>query len=227
MKQKLFSIIAIVLAGGILAALPTNIARADAPTVVITAPTAGTTYFTTSFPYNTSIAFNIIHNEVRNLNVLDVQVDGVSILDGGNPIGNPLSGPGNTNACSSGLLLQATTCNVADAANASISIPWTVPAPGTYTITVSLRHNSAEGEGEVEDVTYALTAVEFPAPPAVANNYLNTAYTKSQLSSKKRGCIISQIAARHAQDSYYGPKGGPYDEILIQSDANSFFSNCQ
>ena len=75
-------------------------------------------------------------------------------------------------------------------------------------------------------VAYALMAVEFPAPPSVGNAYLNT-LPKSSVSAKKRGCVISMIAGNHAQLNKYGPKGGPYDESLIRSDAIGYLAGCQ
>ena len=69
-------------------------------------------------------------------------------------------------------------------------------------------------------------SVEYPAPPAVANAYLNATYTKQQLNAKRRGCIVSQIADNHAKDSKYGPKGGPHNTDEIEDDAEYYFLNC-
>jgi hypothetical protein len=195
---------------------------ADTPVVAITSP-SGTVY-SASFPFTLPISFNVTHHEVKDLNVLDVQVNGTSIFTGGNPIGNPFSGPGNTNACSAGMALpNISSCNVSDSDHASATAPWTVPSPGTYTLAVSIKHQNAEGEDEEEVIISQLNA-EFPAPPAVANSYIN-ANLKSG-SAKVRGCVISKIADHHAKDSKYGPKGGPYDEALIQSDVVAYWGTC-
>src|SRR5690349_5878855 len=45
---------------------------ADTPLVAITSP-SGTVY-SASFPFTVPISFNVTHHEVKNLNVLDVQV---------------------------------------------------------------------------------------------------------------------------------------------------------
>ena len=91
-------------------------------------------------------------------------------------------------------------------------------APGNYTITVSVNHRGDTGEDE-EIVAVALLAVEFPAPPAVANGYIKSQYAK--LTAGRRGCVISAIANEHGQNERYGPKGGPYNESLIRSDVDT------
>jgi hypothetical protein len=195
---------------------------ADTPVVVIASPTG--TVYSASFPFTLPISFTVTHHEVKNLNVLDVQVNGVSIFTGGNAIGSPFSGPGNTNACSSGMSLpNISACNVADSDHSSATAPWSVPAPGTYTIAVSIKHQNDVGEDEEEVIISQLSA-EHPAPPAVANAYIN-ANLKSG-AAKVRGCVISRIAENHAKDSKYGPKGGPYDEGFIQSDVLSYWPVC-
>ena len=89
---------------GLLAALLvclTSGISADTPLVAVTSPSG--TVFSASFPFTLPFSFNVTHHEVRNLNVLDVQVNGTSIFTNEDAIGNPFSGPGNTNACSSGM----------------------------------------------------------------------------------------------------------------------------
>lgn len=193
----------------------------DTPGVSISSPTG--TVFSASFPFTLPISFTVSHAEVKDLNVLDVQVNGASIFTGGNPIGNPFKGPGNTNVCSSAMVLpNISACNVADPGNASATAPWTVPAPGTYTVVVSVRHQGLTGEDEEEVMVSQLTA-EYPAPPAVANAYINA---NLKGTGKVRGCVISQIAENHAKDSRYGPKGGPYDEDMIHSDVLHYWAQC-
>jgi hypothetical protein len=75
-----------------------------------------------------------------------------------------------------------------------------------------------------------MLAVEYPAPPAVANAYINSDPTYKAAPGKKRGCIISKVAEKHAKwsdDPYvgYGPKGGPYIEEAIEADVDYYMSN--
>lgn len=205
-----------------LLACATSGMSADAPVVSITSP-SGTVY-SASFPFTLPVSFNVTHHEVKNLAVLDIQVNGTSILSNGDPIGNPFSGPGNTNACSSSMVLpNISACNVADDDHASATAPWSVQAPGTYTVAVSIKHRNDVGEDE-EEVLISQISAEYPAPPAVANAYIN-ANLKSG-SAKVRGCVISKIADNHAKDSKYGSKGGPYDRTLIEDDVLGYWPAC-
>jgi hypothetical protein len=70
-------------------------------------------------------------------------------------------------------------------------------------------------------------SVEYPAPPAIANAYINSTSTLKNLFGKKRGCIINEIAQRHGQQEAYGAKPGPYNEALVQSDVLFFGASCQ
>jgi hypothetical protein len=100
-----------------------------------------------------------------------------------------------------------------------------INAPGSFPLTVTTKLRRTDGELN-DAVNVQLLAVEFPAPPAVANEYINTSGLKSQLSAKQRGCVISWIAQRHAQESAYGPKGGPYDATKIQQDVTYQMPYC-
>lgn len=215
MKRTLTILGAFALLASLLAYAPARKVKADAPTITITAPT-GTQFV--SFPYSTSIALNISDGagELDKVNNLTVVVE-----DGVNPAVTLYTG---INAFSAGPVcsvqiggVSGATCSVA-AGVGSITLPWTVTAPGTYTITVSAKHQNALGEDE-EIATFQLVAVEYPAPPAVANAYIKATYGK--LTAKRQGCVISQIANLHAHDSAFGPKGGPYDIPLIQSTVTS------
>jgi hypothetical protein len=150
---------------------------------------------------------------------LDVLVNGASLF--ASAVGDPF---GTSNECKSPNLTSVTiTCSTNGSDEATFGIPWTVPAPGTHTITVSIKHQNDIGEDE-ETVTFSLIAVEYPAPPAIANAYINRTFPKS--AAKVRGCVISQIAEKHAHDSAYGPKGGPYDSALVEADVLSFWAPC-
>jgi hypothetical protein len=197
--------------------------RADAPVVTITSPTDGSTLYFPSFPATVNLGFTISHNDLSDLNVLDIKVDNTSIFSGG-PLGNPFP----SNACSSAqmVLPNISSCSTNGSNLATVSAPCVVSQIGTYAIAVSVKHRGAEGVDE-EDVTIALLVVEYPAPPAVANAYLNNGtFNKKTLTGSVRGCIISQIANNHAMESKYGPKGGPYDESLIKADTDILYSIC-
>jgi hypothetical protein len=204
-------------------------AWADTPTVQITEPSGQIFLSPADFPYAVDVKTLLTHNELKNLNVLDVLVDGSSILPGGNPIGNPFD---NDNECSSNVTNNAavTSCStyVADATLASnqarVGVNWSIPDFGNYTLEVSVKHGGATGIDE-ETLEVLSLSVEWPAPPAVANAYLKA--NPGVLASKKQhGCVISQIAEMHAKDSFFGPKGGPYDTDLIEDWVDSFAASC-
>jgi hypothetical protein len=69
-----------------------------------------------------------------------------------------------------------------------------------------------------------LMTAEYPAPPSVANKYINGTSALKSASAKVRGCVLNEIAREHGQNTKYGPKGGPYDESLIRSDVYSFWT---
>lgn len=89
-----------------------------------------------------------------------------------------------------------------------------------------MKHQNALGKDE-ESVQVALLSTEYPAPLAVANTYINSDSTLKTLQAKRRGCVISKIADRHAKEEAYGSRGGPYDETLIQYDVHTFASACR
>ncbi len=111
---------------------------------------------------------------------------------------------------------------------ASLTVPWTVGGVGDYTIVLTATYRGETGV-DTEVVTVAQLSAEFPAPPSVANAYINSGADGLKLSGKQRGCVISKIAERHAKESpyYYGPKGGPYVEDLIKGDVRTFAGVCQ
>jgi len=221
--KRIFSLFtSLALVAAIFVMAPAEHAKADQPTLEITSPTAaGGTIFVPSFPYNSSVSFNITHNQLQNLNVLKVLVNGITIVGG--DIGSPFD---NSNLCKNPNLTSVSSSCVTNGSNqASVTVPWVVNGPGNYTITVSVKHQGDTGEDE-ELVAVALLAVEYPAPPAVANAYIKSAYAK--LTAGRRGCVISAIATEHGQNERYGPKGGPYVESLIQSDVEYFLATtCQ
>jgi hypothetical protein len=197
-----------------------GVLRADAPVVNITGPTSPLVWSGSSF--TTSIAFTITHSELKNLNVLDVLVGGTSIFSGGQPIGNPFD---NANACGSLMVLpNVSSCSTTPTDAASVQVPWTITEPGDYVIMVSVKHQGVTGADE-EAVSVVLATVAHPAPPSVANKYINSKYG-AKAAAKVRGCVLNQIAGNHAKDRKYGDSPGPYNEALIGSDVDSYWLPC-
>jgi hypothetical protein len=208
-------------------------ALADEPQITITAPTGA--LYVSQFPYNAPISFNVHHGpstdnpstskELNNVNKLQVSVNGVALADFGNggPIGNPFS---NTNQCSNSMTLAngISNCSVSDANNASVTVPWTITGPGSYVILVSVKHQNETG-ADTETVQVYVVSVGYPAPPAVANAYINGTSALKSGSAKVRGCVLNEIAREHGQNSKYGPNGGPYDASLIRHDVFVFWTS--
>jgi hypothetical protein len=194
------------------------------PTITILSPTSAATVFSATFPFTQTVSFKVGHPEtLTKVQVLDVSVNNVTIVNGGQPIGNPF---GVSGLCVSALTTAPNTCVNASVYEATVGVPWTIAAPGTYSLLVSAKYRSAEGTDQ-ETILVTQAVVEYPAPPAVANAYINSdAYLKA-LSGKKRGCVISKVAEQHAQYSAYGPKGGPYNEEAIRAATLSYVSSCQ
>jgi hypothetical protein len=194
------------------AAFCTPTAFAHAPTVDIVSPTSGV-HYVPGFPVSVPLTLRLEHRNEQNDNctmnaISNMKVTAqlgtdtaVTLYDA-----NPTTGAGNT-------------CPT------DITFDWSVAAPGSYTLLVTTRHGNDYGTDQEENIEFLMLAVEYPAPPAVANAYINAnPYYKSG-SGKKRGCIISKIAEGHAKYEKYGDKGGPYDVYLIHSDVNELFGN--
>jgi hypothetical protein len=197
-----------------------------APTLNITSPTAsGGPIFFGTFPAVVNIAYTVQMNggiELKSLSNLDVTINGTSLYGG--PQDAFSNAAGSANQCQGVAASAPHACNALDAFNASLTARWEVPAVGEYTIVVSGKHKSETGE-DVEVVQVAQLSAEYPAPPAVANAYIN-AKPRSWITSTQRGCIIKQVAEQHGQYAAYGPKGGPYNVALIQAAVESYASGC-
>ena len=191
--------------------------RADAPVLTVNSPTG--TVFVASFPSLQQLNLTLKHSQLSDLNVLEVFVDGVSLTGA---IGNPFD---NANACKSPNMNVTSTCVTNGLDEATFTVPWTVPGPKTYTVTASVKHQGVQGDVS-ETVTFALIAVEYPAPPAIANAFINATYGP-KAGAKTRGCVINQIAEHHAKFERYGPKGGPYNNNLVHSDVTTLWPRCQ
>ncbi len=202
------------------ALLASGPALATPPTITILQPT-GTVYLA-SFPAVVPVSFTVGHDEVKDLNVLKVEVDGSSII-GVPEVGNPFKGPGNISSCANITGHPGfTSCSLGGVVQATVGLNWGVAAPGSYSLLVSAKHQGATGSDE-EIVQFVTLTAEYPAPPAVANAYMNLS---KPTKAKVRGCVISAIAELHAKDSLYGPKGGPYDTAMIREDVDEFRTLC-
>ena len=215
MKRTLTIISAFAFIAALLAFAPTTRVQADDPIINIIGPTG--TVNVSSFPHPATITLTINHSKLHDLQVLKVTVDGDPLFE---TVGNPFD---NDDLCRPVAFTGGSTCIASDDSNATITIPWSVAAPGTFSVGVSIKHQGDTGI-DTETVTFSLVAVEYPAPPAIANAYINSTY--KGISAKKRGCVISLIANNHAHDSKYGPKGGPYDNNLVRSDVDAYIYSC-
>lgn len=118
-----------------------------------------------------------------------------------------------------------------------------VGGPGTYSMELTATIAAGQSgqsttycDEEVVEVALELVAVEHKAPPAVANEYINS--LPHRLNGKVRGCVISTIAQRHGKYEAYGPKGGPYCESgaeaacgtstrAVHYDVNELMASCK
>jgi hypothetical protein len=208
-------------------------ALANAPEIEITAPTQGTVVYVPEFPAIVPVTFTVTHIDTVGqksgltlLNVLDVLVDNVSLLPLGE-IGNPFQQGSSNNVCSDLVLTVFSACGInSDGTVATLTYDWIVDGIGTYPLTITSRHTGTGIEEEEQNINVELLLVdvEHPAPPAVANAILKT---MSKLKGGVHGCVISKIANAHAQQSKYGPKGGPYNKELIESDVDLFLAQCK
>jgi hypothetical protein len=219
--------IAVLLFSGLLSAVAAFGAGGVPPTINITGPTG--TIFVSSFPFSANITMQISHPDgLENLQVFDVQTSRVSP----NPtsyadltqIGNPFDQNG---ACSNQMIPgnQISGCFVSSGV-ATVSVMWQVPSAGTYSVQVTLKYKGADGI-DTQEATFALLlGVEYPAPPAIANAFINANPSLKKASPTVRGCVVSQIAQLHGQFQKYNPAPGPYNNPLVQSDVVAFWPAC-
>jgi hypothetical protein len=207
-----------VLALAVLVGLGSGLA-AEAPAVAITGPSG--TIYVPAFPYNTTIDMTIGHSNLNSISNMKVEVSGAAsatIFD---------TKPFADQDCSAELIAASAHCATSGspvATQAEVKLKWSVPVAGLYTITVSTTHGNEHGtDSGAATFVLQMVTVEYPAPPAVANGYLNT--LKPLPASTVRGCVISQIAA-NAQEGRYGDRPGPYNVELIHADVDYLLPGC-
>jgi hypothetical protein len=211
----------------IFGALIASIGFAQAPTINITAPTG--TVFVSSFPFNTNIIMQISHPAgLEHLQVFDAEVSQISPVSTAYALLTHIGNPFDQNGACSGQMTPANKISACSTnlGTANVSVMWQVPAAGTYSMKVTLKYQGNEGV-DIEPVTFTLLlSVEYPAPPAIANAFINSNPTLKKGSATVRGCVVSQIAILHGQTHKYNPPPGPYNEALVQSDVTAFWPAC-
>jgi hypothetical protein len=215
------------LAASVLAlALLTGIAAfADTPVIQILSPTGSVV--APGFPFSQPITIQITHDSLDDLNVFNVKIGAtletaVSLI--GDDVGNPF---GSGSSCAAVLTASGRTCSVVGN-TATLVFPWQVPSAGSYLLWTTVRHQGHGQDGvatDEETVAFSLISVGYPAPPAIANAYINSTDLKSG-APKVRGCVISQIAANHAHDQKYNAPPGPYNEALVKADVDYLWPLC-
>ena len=194
------------------------IAFGQAPVVNITAPTG--TVFVPDFPAPVNVTFTLAPGSTSytlgDVNVLKVEIGNSTVLD---LTGNPFDSAG----CKRPPLPQNVACSVNSGLTlATMSVPWNVPQPGEYVVNVSLKYRG-DNTTDTEVVTFALVSVEYPAPPSIANEYINGTPALKSAAPKTRGCVVNEIAREHGQNAKYGPKGGPYNKPAVYADTYAFW----
>jgi len=123
---------------------------------------------------------------------------------------------------------------IIDGKDVKIAYTATFDAIRQYPIEVNANKSGPNDVCETAQfVVLEFLAVEFKAPPALANEYINSDPYYSSMSGKRRGCVISQVANNHAKESKYGPKGGDgaaypgvgYDLPAIRADVDAYFGS--
>jgi hypothetical protein len=128
-----------------------------------------------------------------------------------------------------------------------IVVPWCISTvPKTYFLKACAEANHS-GQGtedhcEGVEVDVQIVSVEYVAPPARANHYINE--EDLDVTEGARGYIISVIARFHGQQERYGPHGGDggidtcveswcsgygggYDDQCISDDTDDLYSYWQ
>ena len=216
-------------------------AYASAPTVTILSPATGNTIFAVpaDFPITVPVSFRVTHYDAganppateKNLrDVSEVKVSisqtapgsvayaDIAVLD--HPWQN-----GSSVGCNPANPSAVTSCGVTGNTQGDATVSWSANGFGTYSVKVTAQHASAVGQDEETGIVIAeeVVNVEWPAPAAIANAYINANYTRT--AATQRGCIVRKITERdHLR--LYNERPGPYNTIAIQTDVELFRANC-
>jgi hypothetical protein len=149
-----------------------TVAGADAPIVVITAPTDGHTadLETTDFPYTLPVAGTISHTHSANSIALSVTVNDVEMFSQ----------------------------SYVRPDDVIWAFDYSVTTPGVYVIVASASHGSAEGSDAVTvELTSITVSVDYPAAPSVANELLASAGVSSRYGTGRSGGNCIADVAQH------------------------------
>jgi hypothetical protein len=213
---------------------------AHAPTVTILSPTTGNTIFATpaEFPVTVPVSFHVNHYEpganppatekdMRDVSEVKISIArtapsnvayaDIAVLD------HPWK-TGSSVGCNPANPASVTSCGTTGNTEGAATVSWSATGFGTYSVKVTAKHASGTGQDEETGVVIAevIVNVEWPAPPAIANAYINANYKK--LAATQRGCIIRKITERD-HSRLYGERPGPYNDIAIQTDVELFRGN--
>jgi hypothetical protein len=181
----------------------------DGPTVTITQPLSGTVYL--DDPDNDQIEIRTTINTsglLRFLSIYQLSVDLSRLID--------VVEPFTSDACSADLIEASDSCSTIKSSQAWIDKFWLPGGVGIFTITARSAYRTKSGDKEgcdQEVVTIDQTqtvSVEYPAPPAVAANYLNSLRGSTEFCM---GSVVREITATWNSDraGSYGAPPGPYN----------------
>ena len=216
-------------------------AYANAPTVTILSPVTGNTIFAVpaDFPIIVPVSFRVTHvdpgnnppataKDMRDVSQVKVSISqtapssvayaDIAVLD--HPWKN-----GSSVGCNPANPAAVTSCGVTGTTQGDATVSWSANGFGTYSVKVTAKHASDVGQDEETGIVIAeeVVNVEWPAPPANANAYINANYKK--LAATQRGCIIRKITERdHLR--LYNERPWPYNNIAIQTDVELFRASC-
>lgn len=201
------------LAFAIAAAISAAPAMAFEPGISIIEPSG--VYYVDGFPVNVPVTLAVDLYNPNNGNCISSAINGITVEASLNEVSNEIHSTNNP--------------NLGNVCPATYGFNWSVSQPGSYNLVVTVRHGNDEGVA-IEEVEFLTLAVEYPAPPAVANAYINSNDHLRALPGRQRGCVISGVAEKHAKLAGtidgYGPKGGPYNIDAIHMDVDAFFGTC-
>ena len=219
-RSKLGTTIAVV---GAASALVAGAAFAAGPVLTVTSPADGSSLTYTSFPQDVDVQGTVAYTggSGGNTNLCGVKDLSVTVDDGAGLPGS-VTEIGSMDAVASG---GPTTC--LSLTSTTWSFPWTVSAPGEYTIRATAKVNPSQESGSAEAdvvVVYEETVTaSYPAAPAVANALLG----ESPVKGKVRGHCVAAVAEHMGPQTDFD--GVQKEEVeAYEAVVDAFLaSNCQ